>query len=798
MNRNFTYILILFLTSLWSNQLFAQGVQGKVTSVSGESISKVSIVVLNSTHGVSSDLNGGFSIALPVGAYQLAASAVGYASQIKKVVVSETKTPVTLNFVMVPYTQSLDEIVVTAQKTEQNILHTSTAVSTLSTQKIEDTRTWDFTTLNGIIPNYLYIESGVSFQQIQSIRGMQVFSENPAVATYVDGVNQLDILANGFQLMNVERIEVLRGPQGTLFGRNAMGGVINVITKQPSNKTNGFAEVSLGNLGLQRYSLGFQTPLIKNKLFLGVDGLFQRKEGFLRNDTTGTATTNAQIVDARVGDEDTYYGNVHLKWLPTDNFSVALNIKGQLNQSNASSYFVFVKDEVTALAQPDKVYLSKIGTHKRNVVNTALSLNYYAPTFTLSSISTYQRIGLAFEDIVSGRTFSSYKDGQLGAMLNPQQVYSQELKIASNKVNSPLTYTAGIYGFTQNAYEPTTNLASEVAKDTYAILRNEGNNWGTALFGQATYAITDKVAITAGLRYDFEHRENTFNGFGDLLDVTGTIRQNKADTTVSGEYSAFSPKLALTYTFTDASSAYVSYTRGFRAGGINAQRLPNGLDHTFDPEFSNNFELGYKASFLNKRMYVSATAFYINWTNLQFSNLVAPPFTFARENIGDATSWGLELEVSAIPVKNLQIEASTGFNNTEYKDFALTRLNLQTLAPVITQVGGNRLSNAPQNTLYVATQYTFPLARKIGLVARGEFRNIGSYFTDIQNDLEQKAYNLISGRIGVRLPWMNLFFWVQNLTNERYIEYGASDTSFNRATRMAAPRTWGITLTAKY
>lgn len=171
--------------------------------------------------------------------------------------------------------QQLEDVIVTANKREENIIKVNTSITTLSAKKIEDTRTWGLSGLAALVPNYNYQELGVSFQQIQAIRGIQVFSENPAVSAYIDDVNNLDILANGFAFTDIERIEVLRGPQGTLYGRNAMGGVINIITKKPTNTTNSFAELSFGNLGLQRYSAGFKTPIVKDKLFFGLNALYQ-------------------------------------------------------------------------------------------------------------------------------------------------------------------------------------------------------------------------------------------------------------------------------------------------------------------------------------------------------------------------------------------------------------------------------------------------------------------------------------------------------------------------------------------
>ena len=784
-------------------------ITGVVTGQNNVPIPYATVEVLNTSRAAVADENGRFSMELPGGNYQLSAQAVGFAKRIQSIVIPAegSMETISIEIVLKERSTTLDEIVVTAQKTEQNIIDAPLAVTLISAKKVEDTRTWDLSTLNGLVPNYQYQELGVAFQQVQSIRGIQVFSENPAVATYIDGVNQLDILANGFQLNDIERIEVLRGPQGTIFGRNAMGGVINIITKEPTNQASSFFEASVGNLGLQRYAIGVKAPVVKDKLFFGVNGLFQRKEGFQRVDTArnpaGIAAPRAIVPDMdingeRVGDQDSYYGNLYLKWLPSATFDATLNLKAQTDISDASSYFVAVDGEELARANPNTIFLSRIGNHERNVLNSALSLNYYTPNFTLSSITTYQQIGLSYEDIESGGIFHSIDGTRIGGMGDPQEVYSQEFRIRSNDTGGRLKYTGGVYAFLQDAFEPTTNLASELGPDSYAIFRNEGTNSGIAIFGQASYKLAHKLEITGGIRYDYEDREASFNGSDfdfntgeityDLRLDNGILTENKRDTTVSGDYNALSPKVSITYQLNPASTIYLGYMRGFRAGGINAQRLPGELDQTFDPEFSDNYELGFKTNLWRNRVYVAATAFYIQWDDLQFFNLVAPPFTFARENVGDATSWGIELEGSVLPFKNMQVDASFGFNETEYNDFSLTGV----------EVGGNRLSNAPRTTLYLAAQYNLPINDKISFRVRGELRNIGRYFTDIQNDLEQENYSLVSARAGFEFPQASIYFWGQNLDDERYIAFGAPDTTFNRSTRMSAPRTYGLTLTTRF
>ncbi|MEM0939328.1 MAG: TonB-dependent receptor [Bacteroidota bacterium] len=792
------YLFLGFTLSTWVSAQHT--INGIVKNTQGEPISFTTIRALNTNVGAVSDEEGNFALNLYKGIYELEISSLGYAMKLHQVTVPVTEEVV---IVIQETTQTLDEVVVSAERRQEKLTKTPVAVTSLSAKKVKETRTWELEDLNGLIPNYFYGEIGVGFQQVQSIRGISVFSENPAVATYIDGVNQLDILANGFQFVDIESIEVLRGPQGTLFGRNAMGGVINIKTKQPTNRTEVFGEATIGNLDLQRYAVSFKSPLIKDKLFVGATGLFQDREGFLVNDTTGTILAQAEAQGATVGDETAIYGTVFLKWLPSSQWDLTLNIKGQIDESDASGFFIYQQTDSLALANPDKVNLGRIGEHRRDILNVGLSTHYYHPNFTLASTTTFQQIGLSYDDIYdasfSGTVYASYEDMELGERPTPQQVVIQEFRISSNNKANLLNYTGGLFFFTQNAFEPTTNIAIDYGPvngpffvpgytpGTNVIFRNEGQHFGLAAYGQASYHLSDELDLTAGLRYDYEDRENTFNGFGDVIFQEGEEIELRSDTTVSAGFNALSPKIALTYSLNGESSVYLSYTRGFRAGGINTQRI-EGVDLAYDPEFSNNFEVGYKRSFWSNRLFLATTGYYIDWQDLQFFSQVAANL-FLFDNIGDARSYGLELEASAIPIKSVKLDAAFGWNESEYQDFTLDDMSLD----------GNRLSNAPEVTLFTAAQYDFKVSNSFEITVRGEYRYFGETFSDRENDLEIGAYGIVNARLGMSFQKrFELVFWGRNLNDERYISYASPSTiDGNRNSLASAPGTYGITLSGR-
>ena len=772
----------------------APTLSGTVVTDDGTPIPAATVAVLNSTVGTAADADGRFRLALPPGEVTIRVSAVAYAA-----VVQTVRVPGEVTVRLARTRQALADIVVTAQRDEQTLDRTPVAVTVIDGAEVEDARIWDTADLSGRVPSYLYQESGVGFQAIQSVRGVQVFSENPPVTTVVDGVTGVDILAGGIALADVERVEVLRGPQTTLFGRNALGGVVNVVTRPPTDAVSVSAEASGGSLGLGRVGGAVRGPVGPGRLFASASALAETGGGYFRNDTTGTAAPLASAAGAEIGAERSLYGNVSLRWLPSERWSAALNAKGQLDRSDASAFFVGVPDDV-ARETPDRLSVARVGSHRRDLVNGALTVRYAAPAVTVSSTSTVQRIGLRFQDVDSGGIYDSFAGGERGGR-SVQTVLSQELRATTAGRDAPVQATAGLYGFTQTAQEPTTNLAFRLGDDLFSIFRNVADNAGFAAYGQATVQALPRLAVTAGLRYDVERRRATFNGFGDASLSGGTVTQLRPDTTVSGTYGAFSPKLAATVTLSRAASAYASYTRGFRAGGVNAQRLPSGVAAavTYEPETSDNVEVGVRAR-LGRRVSGSLTAFTIAWDDLQFFNLVAAPFTFARENVGDAQSRGVEAEVSAVPLDGLRVDASLSLLDdgaTTYRGFVLSRLDAD-FQPVETDVTGNRLANAPAHTAFVAAAYRRPVRPGLAVLARAEVRSVGPFYTDIQNALRQPAATTIDASVGAQVGRVEATLWVDNLTDQRALVYGSPDTSFNRRALAGPPRTVGVTVRARY
>jgi iron complex outermembrane receptor protein len=337
MKKTLTLFVLLLLYIAVKAQTIA-GLPGTITDEKNQGIAGATVYLLNTNYRTIADKDGKFSLKdITPGSYILHISAVGYATKNQSIVLSGTMRPITIQ--LQDASKQLDEVTVTAQKYEEDAQKVPFSVTTLSAKQIKDYRLWDLKDLTAIAPNLNSGNSGDG-RNVSGIRGIVTTSYDPAVATYVDGVNQYGLDTYIPQLLDVDRIEVLRGPQGTLYGRNATGGVINIITKQPTNTVSGFAGLDFGNYGQQRFTLGIKAPLIKDKLFLGVAGVYSGFNGFYTN-----AFDNSHF-----DKQHFFLGNYYLKFLATSKLAFTLNVKNYNNRNNGA--FTLAGSPADALSQP--------------------------------------------------------------------------------------------------------------------------------------------------------------------------------------------------------------------------------------------------------------------------------------------------------------------------------------------------------------------------------------------------------------------------------------------------------------
>ena len=759
-------------------------IAGTVHDENNKPVYAASVHLLNTNQTALSNEDGSFVLKnVDTGTYTLAVAAINYALQEKQVVVTEKKFSV--NIQLQPDTKRLDDVMVTAEKRETNSQQLPVSITALSARQITEYRLWNSNALTAIVPS-LYSDNPGDGRNVTSMRGIVTTSYDPAVATYIDGVNQFSLDTYIGTLTDVERIEVLRGPQGTLYGRNAMGGVINIITKQPTNKTEAFAELNVGNHGLQRYNAGFRVPLINNKLYFGVTGLYNAQNGFYRNDFTGKKYDNQHL----------FYGNYFLKYVPADKWMITANIKHQENRNNGTFPLVLSKEE--AFANPYHLSQNATATMIDNLFNASMVVNHAGIGINFNSISSYQSNSRIYNAPLDG-DFSPLDVVSIinnyGKPYNAVKVFTQELRVTSGDAKRKLQYTAGVYVFYQNNpvkqgtyYGEFANAAYHLHDSLFTIINTSKSiGIGTAFYGQLQYQITAKLKLTGGIRYDYEHRKLSVESEYEKGDFTVAI---PPDSSAKAHFDAVSPKLSLQYSFSQNNNVYLTYSRGYRVGGLSPLPPdPSGpvALSSYSPENSNNYEVGSKNVFFENKLRVNLAAYITYVNNAQVPTLVLPDAITLIRNTGKLQTKGIEAELEAVPAKGLTIVYNGGIIQTKYKSLKISQggesINLD----------GKKQIYTPAATSALAVQYGAFIGKQTKFLIRGEWQYRGKMYFDFANSLSQNDYTIFHARAGIETKYVGIYVWCRNITNTRYISY-AYDFG---AVHLGDPRTFGVTVSGR-
>jgi iron complex outermembrane receptor protein len=686
----------------------------------------------------------------------------------------------------IPETQ-LGEVMVTAQKETENLQKVPFSVSAIDDRKVEEMNLWQTRDLRGYIPN-LYSSNPGDNRNVISIRGITTTSYEPAVATYVDGVNQFGLDTYFFLLNDVERIEVLRGPQGTLYGRNAMGGVMNVISKPKSDELSGFVRADVGNYGFTRFAAGLKTMLLPQRLYLGVSILSDRLDGYYTNfynNSNFDSQKNLLIA-----------GN--LNYVFAKNWEAILNFKS--NAGRNSGPFSLAPDPDSALENPFEVNQNALTQMVDDSQNFSLVIKNAGPRFTFSSQTAYQNNYRYYKTPIDG-DFSPI-DGvsivnDYGKDWNTVSVWTQEFRLASANAGQKMNWQVGFFGFTSDAptrqgtyFGDDAELVGSPMSNFTLLNTNLATGYGLAFFGQASYNFTPQLKLTAGLRSDYEKKELTV---GQEMDFgQGDPMVTQSDTIGSVNYNAISPKVALAYQLAKTNEIYGSYSRGFRPGGLTqiGSDPSNPPLFSYKPEFSNNFEIGAKNYFFDRRMRVNVSAFITTISDVQVPGLILPDAIVVTENAGDLTSTGVEWEITAIPARNFSLDWSFGYTKATFDQLSLPGESAEV------DYSGNRQIFTPDVTSMVAAQWTprFFNSQSLGWIVRGEWLYFGEQFFNLENTISQDAYQLLNAKVGVVSDKMELTVWAKNIFDTTYIDYAYS---FGPS-HLGNPATFGLTAMYKF
>ncbi|MBM3444974.1 MAG: TonB-dependent receptor [Bacteroidetes bacterium] len=678
--------------------------------------------------------------------------------------------------------KQLEEVVIFGpEKKQQKSLSSPNSITSIDKNQIQNLRIWEINQLRGISPNFNLAHSGDN-RNIASIRGIVTTSYDQAVATYIDGVLQFNLDTYIPQLNDIESIEIIRGAQGTFYGRNSMGGIINIITQTPNNKPSLQAGFTMGNLGQKRSSVQYKSALIKNKLFLSASYLLDAKNGFYTNDFTKDAY-----------DKQTQrLANVQLKYLMKNNWSLQADFKNYT--VNNKGAFPLNADMESAFKKPFELSQNQTTTMNDQTNNLSLILQHKGKKANITLQSAYQQ-NYRYYDNTLDADFSPYSIvgifNNYGKNYNNVKAFTNELRIQSvDSTSNKLKWSTGMFQYTSNS---PTRQATVFGKDAgfigipdtdfSLIAYNLSKTNGLAGFGHAIYQLSEKFSIQAGMRLDYEQRALTvrseyekqpYPAFPILSDTTG-----------QKNYTAFSPKFGLNYAASDNQFIYFSYSRGFRSGGLtNISSDPSQAPlSAFLPEFANMFEVGLKGMNQKRTLQYALAAFFNHVTNIQTPFLVLPDAITITKNAGIMRSSGLEWELTAKPLQGFTVQYNAGLTNATYKTFTAvsngTQIDLNNKKQIFT----------PSTTQFISVNYQKKLGKN-ELWSNVQYLFTGNQYFDFANSIEQKGYGLLHAQIGYKFSKINLSFWARNITNKQYISY-AYDFG---AVHLGNPRTFGIRL----
>ena len=673
----------------------------------------------------------------------------------------------------------MEEIVVTARKRDESFQDVPVTVNVFTEKLVEDAgiqRPADFIQM---VPNMTLVETQNAGNAFVVIRGIsQARNSEPSVAVQVDGVLETNPAEFNQELFDIEQIEVLKGPQGALYGRNAIGGAIIINTKDPDDEFEARVKAGYGNENSMRGQAGISGP-IGDTLSYRVSVNYYETDGFLDN----------EFLDEKADPVEDLSARARFIWEPSDNFTGDLRFS-MSDLSTKALYFVVPRvDEGNAFGGfvndandvEEPIQLDNPGINDRDLFNAALKLDFGAGAGTITSVSAYNTT----EEILTGDAFdfrpapNSLFFAILGFDLNQSQFldiesYSQEIRYTS-PTEGKFRWIAGAYFVhtdrfistgnnvdTGNGVDPIFREPRLTGTNPSAtFLADDQDNDAWAVFANATFEISDKVELDAAIRYDEDKRENTTvtpEAFLPLGTPPGSSGQVRSHT-----WSEPQPKITLRYEPSDTTTIYGGWSRGFRSGGFNQTGVGAvadangiaGVNDLFEAEVADTTEIGVKSMFLDGRLNLGAAAFYTESENGYFFVFLAANST---QNLGnlDARYKGFELEANWNVTDRFSTYASYGYTDSDITGMEDASV-IGNEAPLVARMTGN-----------LGMQYVVPIGSELDLLLRVDYRHTGRTWWEPYNTTSRNPIDIVDARIGLEGERWTATLWGKNLGDKEY------------------------------
>jgi iron complex outermembrane receptor protein len=638
--------------------------------------------------------------------------------------------------------QQVETVTVSAQGRAQLLQEVPISVKTFSAKEIEKsgiTSTQDFINLT---PNVAFDQSFTFANSFVTIRGVsQLNNADSPVAVVVDGVPQNNQKQLKMDLFDIQRIEVLKGPQGALFGRNAIGGAITIETKQPTNTFEGFAGLEAGSGATFTESAGISGPLIDDKVLFRIAGESKSSGGSINN------VYLDQKVD-KIGHDDSLRGKLLVYASPDLKLDFSINAN---NYEGGATWDSIVKSGDANDIEPPRSSL--LGRTEGRTTDFSFRAAYSVDAGTLSAITSYTDLVEKYRGDIDFSNPVDLPGGFLNLGFQAGQGQDLSVKMASQEIrftsadDRPFRWIAGtLFLNTKRNLETRAFIDTSGSLDQWDDLtknlvdRNEHNdNNAWSVFGQVEQDLSASTTLAAGLRWDNDSR--------DQIDIGSGEERKKT-------FSAVQPKVTLTQHFTRDVIGYGTYSTGFRSGGFNAPGLDN-----FKAERLSNFEAGVKSTLLDKRLILDASVYYADSHNFQYFYFDAGTGAQLINNIDKVHIKGIDIDFQYLPVTGLQFDGGIGTTDS--------RIRANAAQP---STVGNYTPKASPFKVNLGVQYTTMLASNLSGYGRFDVEERSRRYWQINNADVQNAMTLMNLRLGLSTAkdvWSGYVF-VKNLGDHKY------------------------------
>ena len=637
-------------------------------------------------------------------------------------------------------TVGLSEVtVVEFKKTKENLATNS--VSIVDSGFVNRHELQSITELTAVVPNFYMPEYGSKQNTPVYIRGVGAKTKGSAVGFYVDGIPHFENSSFDVDMSNIASVTVFRGPQGTLYGRNAIGGIINVTTVSPLTYQGTQFKLGYGSHNDALFQFSHYNKL-GSKMGYSVAGGYHYNDGFHRNMFTNKYAD--QLKDA--------YGRVALVWLLDNKWFLRVN--SMLDYSNQGGYPYGKYNRLTGETEP--VNYNRYSSYRRLLSTSGLNIRYAGENVSFSSQTAFQYIrdrqGID-QDFTSNDTY--FVKNRL-----KQTMLSQEFMLKSNN-SSRYQWLWGAFVMTQhiNNTVETQYITKDNAFPThYRIPVN-----ALAIYHQSTIKLFSGFSFIAGLRWDYENSTLKYLRETYQLSTDGARTEVK-NVNSSLHFNQITPKFALQYQDEcNNNSYYFSVTRGYKAGGFN-QTFQKEEETSFGPEYNWNYELGGKVHLLKDKLYAEAALYYIDWRQQQVNQTV-PGVGNVIHNAGHSSSKGFELALNSSPLKNLSIALSYGYTYAKFIEYQKSA----TLS-----YSGNMLPMVPRNTLSCSASYAlYPSCTSFidKIVLTAGLTGLGKIYWAEDNEVAQNFYALLNAKISITSGIFTWECWGKNITDTHYNTY---------------------------